>query len=58
MGDVKRRVGNLEKRADLAVPRRAVVRDDLGHELWPMGRRADGPVFEIRVHGVDLERDI
>ena len=56
---VKARIGALERKADAVTSGRIlVVRDDHGHEIWPLGWRKDADVQEIRIGGIDLERDL
>ena len=60
MGNVRRRVGALERQTGADKPRqRTVIRDEHGHELWPMGRPRQGDVTrEIFIGGIDIKEDI
>ncbi len=58
MGRIESRVTALERKHDANGGRILVVRDDHGHEIWPLGWRKGADVQEIRIGGLDLERDV
>jgi hypothetical protein len=59
MGEtVRTRLERLERQADAKGGRILVIRDDHGHEIWPLGWRKGADVQEIKIGGLDIEKDL